>query len=150
MGKLKEDNIYQWWAWAVTNGIRARFRVVCERGRWSLRGWIVRSYIGWRRERSIFNKGVEISPQQTCFKTLRESSEGKVQRGQYLLVVDLDCYKQYQSQVPSGVRARTLASKRVVVRSYIGWRGKRNISHKGVEISPQQRRFKTLRESSYS
>ena len=26
------------------------------------RGWIVRSHIGWRRERSILYKGVETSP----------------------------------------------------------------------------------------
>ena len=36
-------------------------------------GWIVRSHIGWRGERSIPYKGVETSPDQTCLKTLRGS-----------------------------------------------------------------------------
>ena len=35
-------------------------------------GWIVRSLIGWRGERSILYKDVEISPQQMCFKNLEE------------------------------------------------------------------------------
>jgi len=52
----------------------------------------VRSHIGWRGKRSIAYKGVETSPYQTCFKTLKGSTEGKAQRGQYLLAVDLGCY----------------------------------------------------------
>ena len=39
-------------------------------------GWIVRSHIGWRGERSIFYKGVETSPYKTCFKNI----EGKPER----------------------------------------------------------------------
>ena len=42
-------------------------------------GWIVRSHIGWRGERNISYKGVETSLEQTRFKTLRGSLEGKVQ-----------------------------------------------------------------------
>ena len=57
-------------------------------------------------------KGVETSL-KTCFKTLRENSEGKVQREQYLLAVGLGCYKWYQSQSLSGVPARTLGLKGV-------------------------------------
>jgi len=36
---------------------------------------------------------------------------GKAQRGQYLLVVGLGCYKWYQSQTPSCVPARTLGPR---------------------------------------
>ena len=31
------------------------------------------------------------------------------------------------------------------MRSHIGWRGERNIPYKGVETSPYQTRFKTVR-----
>ncbi|MED6206074.1 hypothetical protein PIB30_023599 [Stylosanthes scabra] len=37
--------------WTVTFGIRAGFESMCQRGRWaSLRGWIVKSHIGWGGE----------------------------------------------------------------------------------------------------
>ena len=41
------------------------------------RKWIVRSHIGWRGKRNISYKGVETSPLQTRFKTLRENPKGK-------------------------------------------------------------------------
>ena len=41
------------------------------------RGWIMRSHISWRGEPNIVYKGVETSPYQTRFKTLRGSPEGK-------------------------------------------------------------------------
>ena len=57
------------------------------------RRWIVRSHIGWKRERSILYKGVKTSSQHTRFKTLRGSPKGKTERGQYLLpVVGFDGY----------------------------------------------------------
>ena len=43
-------------------------------------------------ERNILYKGVETFPEQTRFKALRRILKGKSQRGQYLLVVGLDCY----------------------------------------------------------
>ena len=42
---------------------------------------------------------------QTRFKALSRSPKWKVQRGQYLLAVDLGCYKWYQSQTPDDVSA---------------------------------------------
>ena len=59
--------------------------------------WIVRSHIGFRGERNILCKCVETSLQQMSFKTLRGSPKGKPQREQYLLAVNLGCYKWYQS-----------------------------------------------------
>ena len=41
-----------------------------------LHGQIVKSHIGWGRERSIFYKGVETAPEQTRFKNL-EGKPGK-------------------------------------------------------------------------
>ena len=99
-------------------------------------GWIVRSHIGWRGERNISYKGVETSLEQTRFKTLRGSPGGKAQRGQYLLAVDLDCYKWYQSQALAVCQGGRWAPRGWIVRSHIGWRGERNISYKGVETSP--------------
>ena len=46
----------------VTNGIKVSHRVVCQRGRWDLKGEIVGSHIGWRGERNIPYKDVETSP----------------------------------------------------------------------------------------
>ena len=57
---------------------------------------VVKSYIGWGGEQTTIYKGVE---------TLRGSQKGKTQRRQYLLVVDLDRYKWYQSQTPDDVSA---------------------------------------------
>ena len=48
---------------AVTNGIRARHQVVCQRERWCPKwGWIVKSHLGWRGEQNIIYKSVETSP----------------------------------------------------------------------------------------
>ena len=56
----------------------------------SRRGWIVRSHIGWRGERSIFFIRVwKPILSRHVLKTLRGSSEGKAQRRQYLLAVRL-------------------------------------------------------------
>jgi len=46
-------------------------------------------------------------------KTLKRSSKGKAQRGQYLLVVGLDCYNWYQSQTLGDVPGRRLSSEGV-------------------------------------
>ena len=81
----------------VTNGIRAIHWTVCQRGRWVPKGGGLLSHIGWIGEQNIRYKGVETSSYQTCFKTLRGSSEEKTQRGQYLLAVGLGSYKWYQS-----------------------------------------------------
>ena len=40
------------------------------------RGWIVRSHVGWRGERNIVYKSVEISLQHTRFKILRGGTKG--------------------------------------------------------------------------
>ena len=93
---------------------------------------LVRSHIGWRGERRIASKVVEISPYQTRFKTLRES-----QKRQYLVSVDLSYYKWYQSLTLGSMPARTLGPQEGwIVRSHIGWRGERSILYKGVEIYP--------------
>ena len=37
-----KDNIYRWWVWALVNGIRARYRAMCERGGKTPKGgWIL-------------------------------------------------------------------------------------------------------------
>ena len=36
-GKSKEDNVYREWVCAVTNGIRAKHRVICQRRHWTLK-----------------------------------------------------------------------------------------------------------------
>ena len=56
------------------------------------RGWIMMSHIGWGGEQTTIYKGVETFPYQTRFKALRGSPEGKAQREQYLLAVDLGRY----------------------------------------------------------
>ena len=56
---------------------------------------LVSSHIGWRGERNITYEGVETSPYQTRFKTLREGLERKTQREQYMLELDLSYYKWY-------------------------------------------------------
>jgi len=51
------------------------------------------SHIDWGGEQTIIHKGVETFLQHTRFKALRANPKGKVQRGQYLLAVDLGRYK---------------------------------------------------------
>ena len=75
-------------------------------------------------------------PLSMCFKTLRGNPKEKAQRGQYLLAMGLGCYKWYQGQSPGGVLATLGLQEGWIVRSYIGWRGERNILYKGVETSP--------------
>ena len=58
-------------------------------------GLIVRSHIDWIGERNIPYKGVETSPYQTRFKTLRRSLERKAQKEQYLLAVGFGYYNWY-------------------------------------------------------
>ena len=115
---------------------------------WLSRGWIVRSDISWRGERNIPYKSVETSPQQTHFKILRGSPEGKAKKmtifasgrlGRLQMISELDT-KQCASE-------DTGPSRGWIVRSDIGWREKRNISYKGVETSPYQMRFKMFKES---
>ena len=79
------------------------------------------SHIGWEGEQTTIYKGVETFPYQTCFKALKGSPNEKTQRGQYLLAVDLERYKWYQSQTldnvstfllfPGGVDMRRCVSK---------------------------------------
>ena len=52
----------------------------------------MKSHIGWGGEWNTLYKGVETSPEHTCFKALRGSLKGKAQRGQYLLVMGLGGY----------------------------------------------------------
>ena len=61
--------------------------IVCLKKLWDLK------LVG--REWSIFYIGMEISHQWTRFKNLKESPNGKTQRGQCLLVVGLGRYKRY-------------------------------------------------------
>ena len=49
----------------------------------------------WGGELSILYKGVETSPYQTHFKTLKGNLKEEAQRGQYLLAVGLNHYKWY-------------------------------------------------------
>ena len=44
-------------------------------------------------ENKILYKGVETSSKNTCLKTLGRKPKKKLQRGQYLLAVELSCYK---------------------------------------------------------
>ena len=48
-------------------------------------------------------------PSRRVLKTLRESWKGKAQRGQYLIVADLGCYKWYQSQTQGNVPTRRMS-----------------------------------------
>ena len=82
------------------------------------------SHIGWKGEQNIFYKGVETSTWPMHFKKLEGISKEKAQRGQYLLVVGLSCYKWYQRQTPGSVPARTLSPEGGwIVRSHIEeWR----------------------------
>ena len=52
--------IHAFFFWMITNGIRARVRAVCQRGRWASKGWIVRSHVDCR-EQNIPYMGVETS-----------------------------------------------------------------------------------------
>ena len=63
-------------------------------------------------------------PSRHVLKNLRESPDGKGQRGQYLLAVGLSCFK-----------------------CHIDWREKRNILYKCVKTFSYQTRFKSLGKS---
>ena len=71
----------------------------------------MRSHVGWGVERNILYKSVKPNPSRCVLKTLRRSPNGKTQRGQYLLKVELGCYKWYQSQTSGDVPTRRLSSK---------------------------------------
>ena len=58
---------------------------------------------------TFFIRGWKPLPSRRVLKTLRESSKGKAQRGQYLLEVGLDGYKWYKSQALDNVLARRLS-----------------------------------------
>ena len=49
-------------------------------------------HVGWGGEQTTIYKGVETFPYKMRFKALRGSPKEKVQRGQYLLAVDLGRY----------------------------------------------------------
>ena len=55
-------------------------------------GWIMRSHNGWGGERNTFTL-----PNRRVLKTLRGNPKGKVQRGQYLLVVGLGHYRKQEN-----------------------------------------------------
>ena len=59
-------------------------------------------------EQNTLYSSVETFSEQMHFKVLKGSSKGKVQGGQYLLLVGLDSYKWYQSQTPDDVPAISL------------------------------------------
>ena len=101
--------------WCVNKNVRPR------------RGWIGKSYIDWRRERvpkrtlnpegkwivrphmvgeedeTFFIRVWKPLPNIYVLKTSRGSPREKVQTGQYLLAVNLGCYKWYQKQTPGNV-----------------------------------------------
>ena len=58
-------------------------------------GWIVRSHIGWREERSIPSKVWKPLPSGYVLKMLRGNPRGKTQSTQYLLTMGLGCYTTY-------------------------------------------------------
>ena len=60
-------------------------------------GWIGGSHIDLRGERNILYKGVGTTslPSRRVLKTLREISKGKTQKEQYLLMVGLGCYSDF-------------------------------------------------------
>ena len=77
-------------------------------------------------------------PSIRVLKTLRESSKRKSRGRQYLLAVDLGCYKWYQSQTPGDVLVRRLSlegrwctskdagsQSRWIGESHINWRRER-------------------------
>ena len=45
-----------------------------------MKGILVRSHIGWKKERNIVYKGVETSPSQTFLKHWREARKGSPKR----------------------------------------------------------------------
>ena len=123
----------QWGGWAL-KGVDTRcvlVRMLGPKGGW----WIGGSHIDWRREwvlartlglnpkggglwdptsvgkenETFFIRVGKPLPSRYLLKTLRGSSKGKTQRGQYLLAVDLGCYKSYQSQRSGHVPARRLS-----------------------------------------
>ena len=55
-------------------------------------GWIVRSHIDWEENKTFFIMVWKPLPSRHVLKTLRRISEGKAQRGQYLLAVGLGRY----------------------------------------------------------
>ena len=51
---------------------------------------------------------INLSLTDACLKLGGETQKKKVERGQYLLVVGLDCYRWYHSLTPDDVSARRL------------------------------------------
>ena len=82
---------YKWYQSQTPSGVPARTLGPQRR-------WIVRFHVGWIGERIIAYKGAETSLYQTPFKTLRGIPKGKVQIGQYSLVVGLSCYINYTTE----------------------------------------------------
>ena len=108
--------------------------------------YLVRSRIGWRREQSIPYMGVETSSQQTCFKTMRLTAICNGSKRTICASGGLWLLQMVSEPDTGGVPATTLGPQEGwIVRSHISWRGKRNIPYKGVETSPYQTCFITVR-----
>ena len=76
---------------------RVPHRNECQQGRWSPKGGGLWNPISVGEENETF-----------FIRTWKALIEGKAQRGQYLLVVDLGSYKWYQSQTLGDAPARRL------------------------------------------
>ena len=63
----------------------------------------------WRREQNILYRVWKSLSRIRDLKSLRESSKGKVQRRQYLLMMGLGHYKWFQSQTRGDVPVRRLS-----------------------------------------
>ena len=82
--------------------------------------------VGEEENKTFFIRAWKLLLSRPVLKTLKGSPKGKAQREQYLLAVGLGRYKWYQSQIPGGVPARTLAPEGGwIMRSNINWREKR-------------------------
>ena len=95
--------------WAPKEG---GHEVVCQWGRWALKegGLWDPTLVGEENE-TFFIRVWKLLPNKRVSKILRGSSKGKAQRGQYLLVVDLGCYKWYKNQTPGDVLVEGWAPK---------------------------------------
>ena len=136
-------------AWAVTNGIRARHWMMCQRGGWALKGvdwrrdrvstktlgleggWIVRSYIGWRGE---WNRVWKPLTSRRVLETLRGSLEGKAQGEQYQLMIDLGYYKWAMCK-RGGWALKWVDTRRCASKDIEPWRGWIGGLEKGTSAS---------------
>ncbi|KAG7033927.1 Cysteine-rich receptor-like protein kinase 10, partial [Cucurbita argyrosperma subsp. argyrosperma] len=110
-----------------------------------LRGWIVRSHIGWRKKQSIPYKVVETSPSPTHFKNLEEKPERESPKRTISASSELGLL-----QIVLEPDTRQCANKDVgpsrgwIVRSHTGWRKKQSISYKGKLMDGEEVAVKRL------